>query len=823
MHIPHHIKHLLIDSRKLSFPSESLFFAIVGDYHNGHDYIPSLYQQGVRAFVVSEKIDVNQYPEATILQVEDTVLALQQIAAEHLQDNFYGTIIGITGSNGKTIVKEWLYQLLQADRNIVRSPKSYNSQVGVPLSVWQANIDHEIAIFEAGISQVGEMERLANIIRPEDGIFINIGSAHDKGFANRKEKVLEKMRLFRRAEDLYYCKDYELIEECILELQDAHEDTEDYQFMEHGWTRQAELAEEDPLAFFIRNVQKQGSTTTIIGTYLDKIHQITIPFADDASIENAIHCWWYLIHKRIPQAVIQERFLNLESIAMRLELKTGANNCVLINDAYNSDVHALQIALDFLLEQKQQPQKTLILSDIFQSGQAQEQLYQEVAALLEKKQIHRFIGVGERMCKFQAVFQNIPNYQFFKNTPELLQAIHHDLSFKNEAILIKGARSFGFEQIIQFLEEKVHGTVLEIYLHAIAHNLKVYRQLLAPATKLMVMVKALSYGSGGPEIAHLLRFHKVDYLGVAYVDEGVSLRKAGVETPIMVLNPELPSFPMMVRHQLEPEIYSLRHLQQLIHFLEQEHLLEPYPIHLKIDTGMHRLGFEQADSPDLLKLLNEHRQLVKVISVFSHLAASEDAIEDGFSQQQIQRFEERSSQLIKGLGYTPMRHILNTAGIVRFPQQQYDMVRLGLGLYGIDSTHQLQDQLEVVSCLKTYISQIKTLEVGETVGYGRKGKITRPSKIATVNIGYGDGYRRDFSQGVGKMLIKGQLAPIIGNVCMDMCMLDITDIPNVEEGEEVIVFGQDLLPQQLAQWTGTIPYEIITGISGRVRRVYFEQ
>ncbi len=819
-----HIKHLLIDSRNLSYPNESLFFAITGKYHNGHDYIVQLYKQGVRAFIVSEHLPIKQVPEATVILVKDTVWALQQIAAHHLRENFKGKVIGITGSNGKTIVKEWLYQLLQADYHIVRSPKSYNSQVGVPLSIWQAKEQHDLAIFEAGISQVGEMTRLEAIIKPQIGIFTNIGSAHDIGFVDRIEKVLEKMKLFKYAEVLFYCKDYPFIDECVKELNRAFEGKKAYRFIPYGWTKDAKKADNDPNALYISKLLEKGNETTIIGLYQGQSYHIKIPFTDQAAIENAIHCWFYMLFLQIPEATIQKRFLALESVAMRLEVKTGANNCTLINDAYNSDVRALQIALDFLQQQKQHPKKTLILSDIFQSGQSEEALYQEVAKLISKKNIHRLIGVGTRMSHLKSYFANVPETIFYPNTTTLLKALEGELSFQNEAILIKGARLFGFEQIAQVLEAKVHGTVLEIYLHAIAHNLKVYRQLLAPDTKLMVMVKALSYGSGSHEIANLLRFHQVDYLGVAYVDEGVSLRKAGVEIPIMVLNPEPSSFYTMFRYQLEPEVYSIRHLKQLLLFL-QEHSssIEPYPIHLKIDTGMHRLGFEAVDLPVLIDLLQTNKELVKVQSIFSHLAASEDALEDGFSHQQIRLFEEQSEQIIASLSYRPLRHILNTAGIVRFPEHQYDLVRLGLGLYGIDSTAEIQEQLETVSRLKTYVAQIKQLTLGETVGYSRKGKIKRPTKIATVNIGYGDGYRRDFSQGVGKMMIKGQLAPVIGNVCMDMCMLDVTDIVGIEEGEEVIVFGAALPPQTLADWVGTIPYEIMTGISSRVRRVYFEE
>jgi alanine racemase len=809
------IAHILLDSRKLIFPETSLFIPLVSARRNAHQYIPELYDKGVRNFLVSEHLPLDKYPEANIILVKDTLQALHTLVAWHRQQ-FHIPVIGITGSNGKTITKEWLYQLLEKDYNIVRSPKSYNSQTGVPLSVWQMRSEHELAIFEAGISQPGEMEHLEKIIRPTIGIFTNIGEAHNEGFLTVRQKINEKLVLFTKSDILIYCKDYLELNECVLNFHTQigkRDNQEGLQLL--AWSRKTDAD------LRIISVDKDHSHTRIDALYKNAPLYIRIPFVDEGSVENAIHCWALMLYLGTEQSVIQQRMDQLGNIAMRLELKQGINNCSIINDSYNSDLGSLAIALDFLQQQQQHPTRTVILSDILQSGKSDASLYEEVAGLLQKKGIHKLIAIGKNISREKKSFQQVEALKshFFLTTEAFIQQFNPQ-DFQHETILLKGARIFEFERIGKLLEQKAHQTILEINLSALAHNVKQYQSLLKPATKVMAMVKAFSYGSGSFEIANLLQFHGVDYLAVAYADEGVELRRAGITMPIMVMNPEPSSFGAILQWNLEPEIYSL-HLLQLFEEEVRASGKTDFPIHVKLDTGMHRLGFERKDIPVLALMLMESGRL-KVRSIFSHLAASEDPGKDAFTQQQGRLFFEMSHELQKALGYTSIRHIANSAAIHRHLDLQLDMVRLGIGMYGIDNG-EMQEKLRNVSTLKTTVAQVKQLQAGDTVGYGAKWTASGPAVIATVRIGYADGYPRCLSNGVGKMLIRGQLAPVAGVVAMDMLMLDVTHIPEVTEGDEVIVFGQDLPVQQLADWAGTIPYEILTGISQRVKRIYFEE
>lgn len=811
------IEHLLLDSRRLTFPQSSLFIPIVSERRDGHQFIPELYKKGVRNFIISQEMDLNPFPEANFIGVKNTLQALHALTAYHRQQ-FRIPVIGITGSNGKTIVKEWLYQLLEPDYNIVRSPKSYNSQIGVPLSVWQMEPAHTLAIFEAGISQPGEMVHLEKIIRPTLGIFTNIGEAHNEGFLNIRQKINEKLQLFVRASLLVYSKDYPQLHECILHFhhQEKKGKQENNALQLFTWSRKTEAD------LRIIQVERSATFTNIEASYQGRLVSIRIPFVDEGSIENAIHCWCILLHLEINDALIRQRMEQLSTVAMRLELKQAINNCSLINDSYNSDLGSLAIALDFLQQQKQHPKKTVILSDILQSGKNEAALYEAVADLLQQKQVDRLIGIGKNISREKQRFQQLPMLQsnFFLTTDEFLAHLPV-IPFHHETILLKGARIFEFERISKLLEQKAHQTVLEINLSAMVHNLKVYQSLLKPATKLMAMVKAFSYGSGSFEIANLLQYHGVDYLAVAYADEGVELRRAGITLPIMVMNPEPGTFDFIIEWNLEPEIYSLHLLEQFEKELKKANI-SAFPIHLKLDTGMHRLGFEQKDLNTLVQKIRHHPHL-KVISVFSHLAASEDPQHDAFTQEQGRVFLQMSEVLVRELPYPILRHIANSSAIHRHPNLQLDMVRLGIGLHGIDSHAAMREKIRNVSTLKTTIAQLKEVAAGETVGYGRQGKVHRPSLIATVRIGYADGYSRRLGNGVGQMLVNGQLAPVIGHVAMDMLMLDVTGIPGLREGDEVIVFGNDLPVATLAHWAGTIPYEILTGISQRVKRVYYEE
>jgi len=807
------ISFICTDTRKVHDPSQALFVAISTARRDGHQYIKEAYNKGIRNFLVAQQ-GLQLFPDASYLFVADTVAALQAIAA-YVRQQYKIPVIGITGSNGKTIVKEWLYQLLQDQYRIVRSPKSFNSQIGVPLSVWQMNSSHELGIFEAGISQPGEMEQLERVIRPEIGIFTNIGEAHNEGFLNMRQKINEKLLLFRHAQTLIFCRDYPELNECISQLAFQLKNIGEHPFRLFSWSykHDADLQ--------IKEVEKAPGKTNIQAIFNGQTIGISIPFSDTASIENAIHCWCTMLHLGIAHEVIASRMAALQPIAMRLELRQGNNNCSIINDSYNSDLTSLSVALEFLEQQKQQPNKTLILSDILQTGKAQSMLYQEVADVIAAHHIQRFFAIGPVLQQHKDLFQQrkIKSY-FFKSTEDFLKKMHQ-FQFENEAILLKGARSFAFEKISLLLEQKIHQTVLSINLTAMRQNLEVFRNRLAPGVKTMAMVKASSYGSGGYEIASALQEAKVDYLTVAYPDEGVALRKAGISLPIMVMSPSAISFDRMIAWKLEPEIFNLRSLLQFIE-MAQNLQVKRYPIHIKLDTGMHRLGFVQSELPALLDTLKDCKE-VHVASIFSHLAASDAPALNYFTQQQGDAFISMSEQLLAALPYRPLRHLCNTAGIVLHPEYHFDMVRLGLGLYGIDSSNELNLQLQQISTLKTTIAQIKEVPAGDTVGYSRKGIAEKDIRIATICIGYADGYHRSISNGEAYVMINNQPARLIGVIAMDMCMVDITGIEGVHEGDEVIVFGPQLSISQVAKWAGTISYEIMTGISQRVKRVYVNE
>ena len=791
------IDSISIDSRSLQNNEKTLFFALAGINNDAHIYLKDLIGKGVSNFVVTH-IPYGLEGKANFLVVNNTLEALQKTAS-YYRSLFSFPIIGLTGSNGKTIVKEWLNFLLSPDYNIIRSPKSYNSQVGVPLSVLAINEQHNLGIFEAGISTVSEMGKLQKIIQPTIGILTNIGSAHDEGFENLEEKIKEKMMLFNDSEVVIYQKN-NTVEQFISSKTKAF-----------SWSFTDATA-----TVFVSKKVHTNENSLIKYTYKGNVSTLKIPFVDDASIENVISCLLLLLYLEYDSKTIQNRIELLYPIEMRLKVKNGINNCSLIDDSYSSDFQSLKIALDFLESQKQHQKKTVILSDIFQSGLSNEVLYSKVAELIISNKISRFIGIGETVSTLET---KLPNAMFFKDTNEF--SLHLDeLNFENETILIKGARSFQFEEIVSALAEKTHETVLEINLNAISHNFNFFKSKLKPNTKMMAMVKAFGYGNGGFEIAKLLEHHKVDYLGVAFADEGISLKTAGIKLPIMVLNPENTSFPAIIQHQLEPEIYSLKGMNAFLKIAEQKKLKD-FPIHIKLDTGMHRLGFEANTIDDLITTLKGN-QTVKVKSILSHLATSDDLQHKDFVEYQINLFEKLSSKLMAELQITPIRHILNTSGISNFPQAQYDMVRLGIGLYGVSNDPEEQKYLENVGTLKSIISQIRTIQSGESVGYGRRFMANRESRIATIPIGYADGIARSWGNGIGFVTIKNKKASILGSVCMDMLMVDVTEI-DCKEGDSVVIFGESPTVTYMAEQLNTIPYEILTSISQRVKRVFYRE
>jgi Alr-MurF fusion protein len=796
------VDDLLIDSRKFAAHHKTMFFAMRTKNRDGHDFVNELYEKGVRAFVVEETYlpDLIKLHEATFLIVKSPLRALQAIAAYH-RNLFQIPSLGITGSNGKTIVKEWLSFLLSKHITVARSPKSYNSQIGVPLSVVLLEKLHNIGVFEAGISQKGEMEFLENVIQPQFGVFTNIGPAHDENFLNQNEKIFEKLKLFVNCRHLIYCKDHTDIHKAII----SNKQLQKTAFYTWGKSNNNNIQ--------LVDVQKYLSNTKMVVAVNNQTINFEIPFADDASVENAMHCFAMMCLLGYKPKDTAKLMQSLPPVAMRLELNDGVNNCIVINDSYNSDLHSLAIALDFLQQQQQNRNSTLILSDIQQTGKTEQDLYAQAADLIKSKKIHKFIGIGAHISSQKNLFKDIPQVHFFSDTDSFLTKTHPH-SFQNEIILIKGARDFAFERIAGSLEQKSHQTVLEINMNAIVHNLQVYRSMLKTNTMVMAMVKAFSYGTGSYEIAALLEYHHVNYLGVAYADEGVELRNKGIGMPIMVMAPEESSMEAIINHQLEPEIYSFQSLRWLGNFEDVE-----VKIHIKFDTGMHRLGFDRESIPGLCEQLKQMPN-VQVVSVFSHLAASDDEAHNEFTRAQIHQFDEMYIEFSQQLNIHPMRHILNSAGILNFTESQYDMVRLGLGLYGVQSLYAQQLHLLQVVRLKTKVIQVKHIKKGESIGYGLTYKAMKDITIAIIPIGYADGFKRVLSNGRGCVWIQNKACPVVGNVCMDMTMVDVSHIQSPMTGDEVVVFDENFTVSQFAQSMEVIPYEALTSISHRVKRKY---
>lgn len=797
------INSIATDSRTISQGRGLLFFAIVGQHHNGHDYITALYKEhGLRRFVISEiRPEFHDLPEASFLLVDNTLTALQQLATYHRQ-RFEMPIVAITGSNGKTIVKEWLAHILAHSFKVHHSPKSYNSQIGVPLSILGLNPTYEVGVYEAGISQMREMQNLQRIIRPTLGIFTNLGHAHQQGFPDLPTKGREKLSLFDHAKQLITSRDNPLPYQLALE-----------HAKQHGvelitWSTQGAPA---TYTISLQHTQPDAQPTFTITHDGEQAHGV-LPASDGATTENAINALVAAHQLGIPLQQAADALAELQPVSMRLERRESFNGHALINDTYNCDIESLQVGLAFLNQQAPNTKKTLILSDILQSGETPQNLYQQVQQLVNQYGITQLIGIGPDIASQQHLF---PNAHFHPTTEDFLQHLNRN-ELLDSAILVKGSRSFAFERITQQLEKRIHRTTLEVNLNAIVHNLNYFRSLLQPNVKLLVLVKASAYGNGSEELGQLLQFHKVDYLGVAFADEGIALRQAGVNLPILVLNPAPDSYQAIIDHHLEPEIFSRT---SLLHF--QSTALRngqtAYPIHLKLDTGMHRVGFTEEDLPQLLDLL-AHPNGLRIASIFTHLATSDMPEEDAFTLSQLRSFQSMAAAITARLPYKPLWHALNSAGIERFPNAQFDMVRLGIGLHGISALPNAPTL--PVATLRTYVAQVKHLQPGQTVGYGRRGHITRPTTIATIPIGYADGYNRHLGQGVGKVLINGQLLPTIGSICMDTCMIDATGA-DVHEGDTVTLFGNSPRLADLAQWLDSIPYEVLSAISPRVARLYF--
>lgn len=809
------ITSLLTDSRHLSDVSHTLFFAIPTKRNSGCRFVYDIYQRGGRNFIVPKDAS-EEYAEqfqrcrhANFWYVKNVILALQQLAAWHRRQ-YQIPVIGITGSNGKTVVKDWIVQLLSGTCTTIATPRSHNSQIGVPLSVWDMSDDDELAIFEAGISEVGEMERLQKVINPNIGIFTNIGQAHDENFLSRSQKIAEKLQLFTHCQAIIYCTDHSDIHSAIVCQECFHE------IRRYTWGKRED-----------NDVQLIDHTHIGNGTQIRLRHHgqeglYYIPFGDMASLENIMHCITLLLYLGYDDDFIAAQCRKLTPINMRLEMNEARNNSLLINDSYSLDLNSLTIALDYVQHESLHRSKALIMSDILQSGLPESDLYAQVANLIRQHGISRFVGIGEALCRNKSYFDGIGS-TFYTSTEECLQK-HPFNEFSDTIILLKGARSFRFENIAKILQRKTHQTIMEVNLDNLISNLNYYRSRIHPSTKLMAMVKAASYGAGKVEIANALQYNHVDYLTVAYCDEGVDLRRNGIKVPIMVMNPEEESFDDIIRYHLEPDIYSFRILEAFadaVRLIAEDGI--PVPIHIELDTGMHRLGFSGDDIDELIHRLSNPDNPMQVVSVFSHLACSEDPDMDCFTRQQIDRFAQWSSKLKTGLSDSHILcHILNSSGITRFPEAQMDMVRLGIGLYGISPEEDVQRFLKPVSKLKTKISQIKDIPQGDTVGYNCRWTARRPSRIAIISIGYADGLNRHLGYENGRVLVRGSQVPIIGSICMDMCFLDVTDV-DCQEGDEVIIFGDADLLKQMSQSSGTIPYEILTSVSPRVKRIYYQE
>ena len=810
---------LLTDSRSLCFPEETLFFALKTARNDGHRYIDDLYRRGVRNFVVTAVptgSTAGLYADANFLVVPSPLAALQRLAERH-RDEFDIPIVGLTGSNGKTMVKEWLYQLLSPQFAVTRSPKSFNSQIGVPLSVWLLNEQTEIGLFEAGISQMGEMEALRDIIQPTIGVLTSLGAAHQENFRSLEEKCMEKMRLFEDAKVIAYNSDDDIISRCIRRS--------GFKGEKIGWSRDnqssplyIEAVSNWPLA----NSQEPSAKSQISYIYKGTRGQYTLPFFDEASLQCSFACAAVALYLGVTPDQLAERMAHLEPVAMRLEVKEGQHGCTLINDSYNSDVNSLDIALDFMAR-REETQRTLILSDIYQSGRSDYELYREVNGLCMERGVKRLIGIGPNIAAQRSVF-TLGEQSFFDTTEAFLQSdLLHQLH--DEVILIKGARPFGFDRITERLEQKVHETILEVNLNAVVDNLNYYRSFLKPETKLVCMVKADAYGAGAVEVAKTLQEHRVDYLAVAVADEGVTLRRNGITQNIMIMNPEMTAFKTMFDYDLEPEVYSFRLMDALIHAAEQQGITG-WPVHIKLDTGMHRLGFDpEKDIDEVIRRLKGQNAIIPR-SVFSHFVGSDSDDFDNFSAMQFRKFDEASLKLQAAFSHKILRHMDNSAAIQHFPERQLDMCRLGLGLYGYDpratDSNASGASLTPVSTLKTTILQLRNVPKEETVGYSRKGVLTRDSVIAAIPIGYADGLNRHLGRGACYCLVNGQKAPYVGNICMDVTMIDVTDIPDVHEGDMVEIFGDHLPATVLSDVLQTIPYEVLTSVSNRVKKVYFQ-
>ena len=798
---------ILTDSRSLCFPEETLFFAIRTQRNDGHNYIPELYRRGVRNFVVETvPADADSgFRNANFLKVTNTLAALQRLAERH-RDEFDIPVVGITGSNGKTMVKEWLYQLLSQKMVVTRSPKSYNSQIGVPLSVWLIDEHTQVALLEAGISQTGEMDKLRDIIQPTIGVLTSMGQAHQENFRSMDEKCMEKLQLMHDAKVVVYNSDDEVVSRCMRRS--------GYKGQRVAWSK-----EDTQAALYVKETVTKGNMTTVHYIY-NKVEEGTyhLPFIDEASVECSLACAATALYLGLDKEALDVRMSQLEPVAMRLEVKEGQRGCTLINDSYNSDVSSLDIALDFMSRRPDHNgrKRTLILSDIQQSGQQPSQLYRTVSELAEKRGVEKFIGIGPEL-KENAGEIRIDEKYFFADVEKFVQSEVFG-ALCDEVILIKGARQFGFDHITEQLEQKVHETILEVNLNAVVANLNHYRSLMKPTTKIVCMVKADAYGAGAVEVAKTLQDHRVDYLAVAVADEGVTLRKNGITSNIMIMNPEMTAFKTMFDYELEPEVYSFRLMDALIKAAEKEGITG-YPVHIKLDTGMHRLGFDPLrDIDGVIDRLKRQNAIIPR-SVFSHFVGSDSDDFDNFSARQFQLFDEASTKLQAAFDHKILRHICNSAGIEHFPERQLDACRLGLGLYGIDSRD--NHILNTVSTLKTTILQLRQVPKEETVGYSRKGILERDSTIAAIPIGYADGLNRHLGRGRGYCLVNGQRAPYVGNICMDVAMIDVTGI-DCKEGDTVEIFGEHLPVTVLSDILDTIPYEVLTGISGRVKKVYFQ-
>ena len=799
------VEWLLTDSRSLVFPETTLFFALRTKVGDGHRYVADLYRRGVRNFVVGTLPAEHEtaFPDANFLQVMSPLKALQRLAERHREEHDI-PVIGVTGSNGKTVVKEWLYQLLSPTLHVTRSPKSYNSQVGVPLSVCLLGEHSEIGIFEAGISQPGEMAALRAIIQPTIGVMTNIGPAHQENFESVEEKCHEKLSLFQDAKVLVYCADDAVVDECVA--------TSLLRGERLAWSRRNPSA-----ALFVSAVETLERGTRITYRFHGAEAAMTIPFTDEASTVNCIHCLAVLLSLNFSAEEIASRMKRLEPVAMRLEVIQGVRNCTLINDTYNSDAASLDIALDFMARRPeiQNKQKVLILSDMFQTGLPATELYAKVAELLNRRAIDHFIGVGPEISHAHSLF--LMKKSFFPSGEALadsglLDTLHDSL------VLIKGSRPFGFEKISAALSLRVHETTLHVNLDALAGNLNYYRSFMKPETKMVCMVKASAYGAGSVEVAKTLQDRGVNYLAVAVADEGAELRRAGITAGIIVMNPEMTAFKTLFDYELEPEVYNFKLLDALIKAAEKEGI-QGFPVHIKLDTGMHRLGFDpRLDLPALIDRLH-HQTSVIPRSVFSHFVGSDSPDFDDFSARQFALFDEASKTLQAAFSHKILRHICNSAGIERFPERHLDMVRLGLGLYGIDPID--NRSLQNVTTLRTTILQIRECPKGDSVGYSRRTVLERDSRIAAIPIGYADGLDRHLGNRRGYCLVNGQRADYVGNICMDVCMIDVTDT-DCREGDTVEIFGDNLPPAELARLLDTIPYEILTSVSDRVKRIYFQ-